>query len=142
MAKKKRTRRRTPKTMSLFDAAVAYGNLTILTEGTFGTGPIGFITGDYDLMEVTSRAPSDSWRTSQALSTTVEGTDQISMRDMLNEPSLAFNQIQSNVKTNAVGMTVNAIFFNAGARVLKRAIRQPINQANRFIRPLGLGVRI
>ena len=40
MAKKKKTRRRTPKTMSLFDAAVAYGNLTILTEGTFGTGPI------------------------------------------------------------------------------------------------------
>jgi len=142
MAKRKKTRRRSPKTMSLYDAAVAYGNLTILTEGTFGTGPIGFITGDYDLMEVTTKSASDSWRTSQTLTTTLEGTDQISMRDMLNEPALAFNQIQTNVKANAVGMTVNAIFFNAGARVLKRAIRQPINQANRFIRPLGLGVRI
>ena len=141
MAKKKKTRRKSPKTMSLYDAAVAYGNLTILTEGTFGTGPIGFITGDYDLMEKTPTT-GDSWHGTQTLTTTLEGTDQISMRDMLNEPALAFNQIQTNVKTNAVGMTVNAIFFNAGARVLKRAIRQPINQANRFIRPLGLGVRI
>ena len=64
------------------------------------------------------------------------------MRDMLNDPGLSFGQITENVKNNAVGMTVNALVFNAGARILKRAIRQPINQANRFIRPLGLGVRI
>jgi len=141
MAKRKKTRRRSPKTMSLYDAAVAWGNLTILTEGVVGSGPIGFITGKYDLMEKTTSV-GDSWHGSQTLTTTLEGTDQISMRDMLNEPSLAFNQIQTNVKTNAVGMTVNAIVFNAGAKILKRAIRQPINQANRFIRPLGIGVRI
>ena len=138
MAKKKKTRRRTPKTMSLYDAAVAWGNLTILTEGTVGSGPIGFITGEYDIQSSTTTG----WSTDLVGTTKISGNEQISMRDMLNEPSLAFNQIQSNVKTNAVGMTVNAIFFNAGARVLKRAIRQPINQANRFIRPLGLGVRI
>ena len=61
---------------------------------------------------------------------------------MLNEPGMAFGQIQQNVKENAVGMAMNAILFNAGAKVLKRAIRQPINQANRLIRPLGMGVRI
>jgi hypothetical protein len=135
MAKKKKTRRRTPKTMSLYDAAVAWGNLTILTEGTVGTGPIGFFTGEFDLKQT---AYTEHAQTSMILS----GQDQISMRDMLNEPGLSFAQIQSNVKANAVGIATNAILFNAGARILKRAIRQPINQANRLIRPMGLGVRI
>ena len=135
MARKKKTRRRTPKTMSLYDAAVAWGNLTILTEGTVGTGPIGFFTGEFDLKET-------SYTEHAVTSMVLSGQDQISMRDMLNEPGLSFAQIQSNVKANAVGIATNAILFNAGARILKRAIRQPINQANRLIRPMGLGVRI
>jgi|TARA_R110001599_G_scaffold283623_2_gene485610 hypothetical protein len=138
MAKKKKTRRRTPKTMSLYDAAVAWGNLTILTEGTVGSGPIGFITGEYDIQSSTTTG----WSTDLVGTTKISGNEQISMRDMLNDPGLSFGQITENVKNNAVGMTVNALVFNAGARILKRAIRQPINQANRFIRPLGLGVRI
>lgn len=138
MAKKKKTRRRTPKTMSLYDAAVAWGNLTILTEGTVGSGPIGFITGEYDIQSSTT----SGWSTDLVGTTKISGNEQISMRDMLNDPGLSFGQITENVKNNAVGMTVNALVFNAGARILKRAIRQPINQANRFIRPLGLGVRI
>ena len=138
MAKKKKTRRRTPKTMSLYDAAVAWGNLTILTEGTVGSGPIGFITGEYDIQSSTTTG----WSTDLVGTTKISGNEQISMRDMLNDPGLSFGQITENVKNNAVGMTVNALVFNAGARILKRAIRQPINQANSFIRPLGLGVRI
>ncbi len=139
--RKKRSRRRSPKTISLYDAAVAYGNLTILTEGTVGTGPVGFFTGDYDLKSV-STTVGDSWHGSQTLTTSIVGASQISLRDMLNEPGMSFDQIQANVKANAVGMAMNAILFNAGAKVLKRAIRQPINQANRLIRPLGMGVRI
>ena len=139
--KKKTTRRRTPKTISLYDAAVAYGNLTILTEGTVGSGPVGFFTGDFDLKS-TSTSIGDSWNSASSMTTRISGASQISLRDMLNEPGMSFDQIQSNVKENAVGMALNAILFNAGARVLKRAIRQPINQANRLIRPLGMGVRI
>ena len=135
MAKKKKTRRKSPKTMSLYDAAVAWGNLTILPEGSVGTGPIAFFTGEFDIKET-------SYTEHAVTSMVLSGHNQISMRDMLNEPSLSFNQIQENVKTNAVGMATNAILFNAGAKILKRAIRQPINQANRFIRPLGIGVRI
>jgi hypothetical protein len=139
--KKKRSRRRTPKTISLYDAAVAYGNLTILTEGTVGSGPIGFFTGDFDLKS-TSTSIGDSWGSHSSSIATISGASQISLRDMLNEPGMSFDQIQANVKANAVGMAMNAILFNAGARVLKRAIRQPINQANRLIRPLNMGVRI
>lgn len=142
MARRKtRSRRRTPKTISLYDAAVAYGNLTILTEGTVGSGPVGFFTGDFDLKSV-STSIGDSWGSHSSSMTTISGGQQISLRDMLNEPGMSFDQIQSNVKANAVGMAMNAILFNAGAKVLKRAIRQPINQANRLIRPLGMGVRI
>jgi hypothetical protein len=139
--RKKRSRRRTPKTISLYDAAVAWGNLTILTEGTVGSGPIGFFTGDFDLKAGTTSI-GDSWGSHSSSITTISGGSQISLRDMLNEPGLSFGQIQENVKANAVGIAMNAILFNAGARVLKRAIRQPINQANRLIRPLNMGVRI
>jgi len=138
MAKRKKTRRRGPKTMSLYDAAVAYGNLTILTEGTVGSGPIEWLTGKYDIQTKTTTG----WSMDLVGTDQISGNEQVSMRDMLNDPNLSFGQIQANVKANAIGMTVNAIVFNAGARILKRAIRQPINQANRFIRPLGIGVRI
>jgi len=140
MARRKKQRRKSPKTISIYDSAVAWGNLTILTEGTVGTGPIGFLTGDFDLTNKPSQISSfepelgmmDNW----------SGAETISMRDMLNEPAGSFQAIQTNVKSNAVGMAFNAILFNAGAKVLKRTMRQPINQANRLIRPLGLGVRI
>ena len=128
MAKKKKTRRRTPKTMSLYDAAVAWGNLTILTEGTVGSGPIGFITGEYDIQSSTTTG----WSTDLVGTTKISGNEQISMRDMLNDPGLSFGQITENVKNNAVGMTVNALVFNAGARILKRAIRNQFRRIALF----------
>jgi len=140
MARRKKQRRKSPKTISIYDSAVAWGNLTILTEGSLGTGPIGFLTGDFDL--AASKSSVSAWETGLGTIDTLSGADQISARDLLNQPGMAFAQIQSNVKTNAMGMAFSAIVFNAGAKVLKRTMRQPINQANRLIRPLGLGVRI
>jgi len=73
---------------------------------------------------------------------TLKGQEQISMKDMLNEPGQAMNTIMANTRANWVGMTTNAILFNVGAKVLKKAMRQPIRQANKLIRPLGMGVQI
>ncbi len=139
MAKKKTKRRRSKKYISIYDSAVAYGNLTILTEGTTGYSPIGWFTGKYDLVS----NEYGTW-TSEGVVTTTQwkGEDQISMKDMLNEPGQAMNQIMLNTKANWIGMTTNAILFNVGAKVLKKAMRQPIREANRLIRPLGMGVQI
>ena len=137
MAKKKTRTRRRKKYFSIYDAAVAYGNLHILTEMATGYGPIGWVTGDYDLKAMTV---GDSWHGNQTLSWS--GQTQISMRDMLNEPGQSFSTITGNVKANAVGATVNAILFNVGANVLKKAMRTPIRNSNKIIRQLNMGVQI
>jgi len=73
---------------------------------------------------------------------TIHGGEVLSLSDVLTEPTLAWDQIQANVKTNAVGMATEAIIFNTGATVLRRLLRKPINQSNRMIRKLGMGVQI
>jgi hypothetical protein len=64
------------------------------------------------------------------------------MRDMLNEPGQSFSTITGNVRANAVGATVNAVLFNVGANVLKKAMKTPIRNSNKIIRQLNMGVQI
>ena len=137
MAKKK-TRRRSPKTTSLYDLGVAYGNLTILTEGALGTSPMGVVTGATNLSSRTSGAMGG-----RDTSMIISGAGEISLGDILTEPGLAFSQIQQNLSDNWLPMGIAAVTFNAGARIFKRTMRQPINTVNRVIfKPLRLGVRI
>jgi len=137
MAKKKTRTRRRKKYFSIYDAAVAYGNLHILTEMATGYGPIGWVTGDFDLME--SKRYDAGLNTNSMVWT---GSSQISMRDMLNEPGQSFSTITGNVRANAVGATVNAVLFNVGANVLKKAMKTPIRNSNKIIRQLNMGVQI
>lgn len=138
MPKRKKSRRRSPKTTSLYDVAVAYGNMSILTEGALGTSPWGFVTGATDLgMSVVSD------RALGVGTMEMTGAGEISLGDLVKEPGLAFSTITSNVASNWLPMTISAVTFNAGAQIFKRAMRKPINTANRVIfRPLRLGVRI
>tara|TARA_Y100000310_G_C20689461_1_gene821261 strand:- start:911 stop:1285 length:375 start_codon:yes stop_codon:yes gene_type:complete len=124
--------------MSLYDLGVAYGNLTILTEGALGTSPLGVVAGATNLSSRQSGAIGGR-DTSMILS----GASEISLGDILTEPGLAFSQIQSNLSDNWLPMGIAAVTFNAGARIFKRTMRQPINTVNRVIfKPLKLGVRI
>jgi len=71
------------------------------------------------------------------------GASSLSLGDIMTEPGLAFSQIQSNISENWLPMGIAAVTFNAGARIFKRTMRQPINTVNRVIfKPLRLGVRI
>ena len=133
----KRSRRRSPKTISLYNMAVGYGNLAILTEGTMGTSPYGVITGSTDL-GYKSIADAGLGVTSMTLS----GAGVISLGDILNEPSLAMNTIMQNAKSNAVPMAIGAITFNAGAKIFRKTMAKPFREANKLIKPLGLGVRL
>jgi len=135
--RKKSKRRRSPKTISLYSMAVGYGNLAILTEGTLGTSPYGAITGSTDLGY---RSVADVGL--GASSMTVSGAGVISLGDILTEPSLAMNTIMANAQSNAVPMAIGAITFNTGAKIFRKVMRKPFSEANKFIKPLGLGVRL
>ena len=135
--RKKSRRRRSPKTISLYNMAVAYGNLAILTEGTLGTSPYGAVTGAADL-GYTSVADGGLG----ASSMTLVGAQQISLGDILSNPSVAMQQIMDNAQSNAVPMAIGAITFNTGAKIFRKVMAKPFREANKFIRPLGLGVRL
>ena len=133
----KKSRRRSPKTISLYNMAVGYGNLAILTEGTMGTSPYGVITGSTHL-GYKSVADAGLGVTSMTLS----GARVISLGDILNEPSLAMNTIMQNARSNAVPRAIGAITFNAGAKIFRKTMAKPFREANKLIKPLGLGVRL
>jgi len=142
MARKKSKRRRAKKYFSIWNAGVAYGNLSILTRGTLGgVGPIEFFTGLTDLTSTTKSVYMGA-ELGNVMQTSITGGTELSLGDVLTEPSTSWDIIQANVKVNAVGMATEAIIFNTSATVLRRLLRAPINSANRLIRPLGLGVKI
>jgi len=138
---KKKGKRRRRKYDSLWQWGVAYGNLSILTRGALGVGPVGFFTGEQDISSST-KSFYDSMLDSTSSVTTISGGAELSLGDVLSEPTLAWDQIQSNVKINAIPMATEAILFNTGATVLRRLLRKPINQSNVMIRKLGMGVQI
>ena len=70
------------------------------------------------------------------------GATQISLADIMNAPTLSFQQIMDNAQANAVPMLFAATTFNIGARIFKKVMRRPFSQANKLIKPLGLDVRI
>jgi len=138
---KKKGKRRRRKYDSLWQWGVAYGNLSILTRGALGVGPVGFFTGEQDIAS-SSKSFYDSMLDTTSSVTTITGGAELSLGDVLSEPTLAWDQIQSNVKINAIPMATEAILFNTGATVLRRLLRKPINQSNVMIRKLGMGVQI
>jgi len=140
MARRKTKRRRSRKKfINLYDMAVAYGNLSIITMGTLGSGPMEAVTGAYDI-GYSRTADVGLGRGSQMLALT--GATQISLADIMNAPTLSFQQIMDNAQANAVPMLFAATTFNIGARIFKKVMRRPFSQANKLIKPLGLDVRI
>ena len=136
--RKKSKRRRSPKTISLYAMAVGYGNLAILTEGTLGTSPYGALTGAADLGYRSNIVDVGLGATS----TSMVGQAQISLGDILQEPSMAMTQIMANAQANAVPMAIGAITFNTGAKIFRKVMAKPFREANKLIKPLGLGVRL
>ena len=137
--RKKATRRRRKPALNLYDMAVAYGNLNIITQATLGSGPIEALSGAYDI-GYTRTADVGLGRGSQMLALT--GASQISLADIMNAPAMSFDAVMTNARASAVPAALAAISFNIGASVFKKIMRKPFNQANKLIRPLGLNVRI
>ncbi len=137
--RKKATRRRRKPALNLYDMAVAYGNLNIITQATLGSGPIEALSGAYDI-GYTRTSDVGLGRGSQMLAVT--GASQISLADIMNAPAMSFDAVMANARASAVPAALAAISFNIGAGIFKKIMRKPFNQANKLIKPLGLNVRI
>jgi len=139
--RKKATRRRRKPALNLYDMAVAYGNLNIITMATLGSGPIEALSGAYDIGYTrTTGIDPGLGRGTQQLQ--LAGASQISLADIMNAPAMSFEAVMANARASAVPAALAAISFNIGASVFKKIMRKPFNQANKLIKPLGLNVRI
>ena len=142
MARKKKRRSRR-KSFSVLNALEAYVYATILTEGVAGTSPWGFITGAGDLgMSSTSLGMGSFGRDQQQLEIT--GAGEISVADLVKEPTMALDTMASNFQSNLMPMAVAAFGTSITFRIGKRLRRRPISNINRnIIKPaLGAGIRL
>lgn len=137
MAKKKGKRRRSRRSFSILNALEAYVYATILTEGVAGTSPIGLITGDTDLG---TKVVSD--RALGVGSMATVGAGEISLGDMLSEPSLALSTMATNFQDNLAPMAIAAFTTSVTFRIGRRLLRRPINNINRNIMKPALGAGI
>ena len=138
MPRKKRKTRRS-RSFSVLNALEAYVYATILTEGVAGTSPIGLITGDTDLgMKMTSVGMGS--RPEQALSIT--GASEISLGDIMSEPSIALDTMAANFQNNLAPMAIAAFTTSMTFRIGKRILRRPISNINRNIMKPALGAGI
>ena len=143
MAKGKGKRRRRKPSFSVLNALEAYVYATILTEGTAGTSPFGFITGEADLgmtTTTTNLGIGEYGRGTQQLQ--VSGAGEISLGDIIKEPSMALDTMATNFQNNLMPMAVAAFSTSVAFRVGKRLLRKPISNINRNIMKPALGAGI
>ena len=139
--RKKASRRRSPRAVSLLNVAESYAYANVLTSGLMGTTPVGFITGapDLGMQEVKSY----NQLTGNTTSMEMVGGEAISLGDIVSAPDQAFGIVQSNFMSNYQAMAVQSIGIGLSFRLGKRLLRRPISNVNRNIfKPLGAGFKL
>ena len=139
--RKKASRRRSPRVVSLLNVAESYAYANVLTSGLMGTTPVGFVRGDTDLgMKSIS---SYNQLTGNTMTDVAVGGGAISLGDIVSAPDQAFGIVQNNFMNNYQAMAVQSIGIGIGFRLGKRLLRRPISNVNRHIfKPLGAGFKI
>jgi hypothetical protein len=139
--KKKTSRRR--KTFSILNALEAFTYASILSEGTTGGSVYAFVTGASDLgYSKTSLGMGTFGRDQQSL--TLTGQGQISLGDIMTEPSLAIDTMASNFQANLLPMALASFTTSIGFRVGRKILRRPLGSISRnILHPVfGKGVRM
>jgi hypothetical protein len=142
MARKKSTRRRSRRSFSIINALESLTYAEILSRGITGTGVFGFFTGDTDLTQKMYSGNAQLGFADSSMVTT--GAAEISLGDLISNPSLAVGEMADNLSSNivpmAIGAATTAVTFNVG----KRLLRRPINNINRnLMKPLlGAGIKL
>lgn len=133
--KKRRSRRRS--SFSVLNALEAYVYASILTEGVAGTSPVGLLTGKTDLT-------TKSFVEHGVIQTVTTGQGEISLGDIMSDPTMALSTMSSNFQANLLPMALAGFTTSITFRVGKRLLRGPISNINRnIIKPaLGAGIRL
>ena len=126
--RKKKSRRRSPKTISLINLAESYAYASVLTGGVANNTPVGFIgldgTGGTGLA-------------------TTNGGASVSLSSLVADPGSSFDAMQTNFMSSYQAMAVQAIGIGITFKFAKKLLRKPIANVNRnMMKPLGIGVRL
>lgn len=140
MARGKKRKTRRSKSFSVINALEAYVYATILTEGVAGTSPWGFITGAADL-GMSGQANSRPFA-GEGTSMTVTGAGEISIGDLMKEPTMALDTMANNFQSNLAPMAIAAFGTSITFRIGKKLLRRPIANINRNIMKPALGAGI
>ena len=138
MAKgKKKTRRKN--TFSILNAleALIYGE--ILMRGSTGSGILSFFTGESDL----GIGPGEEIGGIMTYSQPV-GAGEISLGDIMSNPSLALSTIAQMFRSNLLSMSLAAFTTSITFRIGRRMLRRPLASVNKnLVKPvLGAGIRL
>lgn len=136
MPRGKKRKSRRAKSFSVINALEAYVYATILTEGVAGTSPWGFITGASDIVQRTHYTGVQEGTTSWS------GTGEISVGDLMTEPSVALDTMANNFQSNLAPMAIAAFGTSITFRIGKKLLRRPIANINRNIMKPALGAGI
>ncbi len=145
MARKKKSRRRSRKSFSLLNALESLTYAEIISRGTTGGGVWSFITGAGDLKLGSGETVQDAWLDyDQIIAGKWEGTEEISLNDMMMSPAAAVSHMAHNFQKNLIPMAASAFGVSVGFKIGKRLLRNPINNINRnLVKPaLGSGIRL
>ena len=135
--KKKRSYRRP--SFSILNAVEAWIYGEILMQGTTGSGILSFFTGAGDIGYGAGETIGGIYIQGE-----VVGAGQISLADLMTNPSLAVATLANNFKQNLLPMSLAAFTTSVTFRVGRRLLRRPLSSIQRnLIKPaLGAGIRI
>lgn len=118
--------RRSPKTFKLLNAAESYAQLNIATSAFLGTNAAEFFLGDLGIASIGQ---------------TKQG--EYSLAELIRNPQL-LGTVGARFAdpSRVVDVVVKSALTNVGFRVVKKLLRRNINQINKPMRQLGLGVTL
>ena len=132
---KKRTYRRPG--FKIINAALAWGQLSILTEGALGSGPIGVLT---DMNRIPSYSSADRGFLRRGRPTpgggvmsVAKGAQVVGLGDMIEKPEDSLAVVIGNVRNNAIPMFISSAALQIGGKMFKTLFRSNISAANRVI---------
>jgi len=139
MARRKAKRRSRRKTFSILNGLEALADASILSEGITGGSLAQLIRGEGALAQ-SSVYDSGLGTTSM----TITGATQISLADIVSEPSLAISAMGSNFTANIFPMAFAGFTTSVGFSIGRKLLRKPLSSVTRnLIHPVfGKTVRM
>ena len=129
--RKKATRRRSPKTISLLNIAESYAYASVLTGGVLANSPVGVL--GFDGSGAAGGAGYGMTTTNGAMT----------LQSIVSDPGSSFDSMSANFMANYQAMAVSAIGIGITCKFAKKLLRKPSSNVNRnLMKPLGIGVRL